>query len=484
RRAVRTIRAQPEMASIRTINLTVLAAEIRKLAAAIHTEVGSVRSEVIVDWADRIEATCEAHMQDAHSDHQALHALRSRLLELRERARKFAFEMDFSFLMRPERKLLSIGYRVEEHQLDEACYDLLASEARLTSLFAIAKGDLPTEHWFKLGRPIVEIGFRGALMSWSGSMFEYLMPPLVKKEPHGSILNQTSNLVIKRQIQYGREKRVPWGISEAAYNARDRELTYQYTNFGVPGLGLKRGLGQNIVVAPYATILAAQFMPREAVANLQRLREIGALGRYGYYDAVDFTPQRVPEGANHAVVESYFAHHSGMSIAAVANAVFEGRLRDRFHSDPVIESAELLLQEKAPRQIPADTVRTEAEERPLLDEQEAQNLDTRIIPDPVTALRSTSLMSNGRYSLTVTATGSGYSRWGDLAVTRWQPDPVEDRMGSYIFLRDADSGEWWSATVKPKRAPGEVAQTYFSDDKATFAKSVQSLRSEVECIVI
>src|SRR5690606_16202466 len=236
RRAVRTIRAQPEMASIRTINLTVLAAEIRKLAAAIHTEVGSVRSAVIVDWSHRIEATCQAHMQDAHSDHQALHALRSRLLELRERARKFAFEMDFSFLMRPERKLLSIGYRVEEHQLDEACYDLLASEARLTSLFAIAKGDLPTEHWFKLGRPIVEIGFRGALMSWSGSMFEYLMPPLVMKEPHGSILNQTSNLVIKRQIQYGREKRVPWGISEAAYNARDRELTYQYTNFGVPGL--------------------------------------------------------------------------------------------------------------------------------------------------------------------------------------------------------------------------------------------------------
>lgn len=484
RRAVRTIRAQPEMASIRTINLTVLAAEIRKLAAAIHTEVGSVRSEVIVDWADRIEATCEAHMQDAHSDHQALHALRSRLLELRERARKFAFEMDFSFLMRPERKLLSIGYRVEEHQLDEACYDLLASEARLTSLFAIAKGDLPTEHWFKLGRPIVEIGFRGALMSWSGSMFEYLMPPLVMKEPHGSILNQTSNLVIKRQIQYGREKRVPWGISEAAYNARDRELTYQYTNFGVPGLGLKRGLGQNIVVAPYATILAAQFMPREAVANLQRLREIGALGRYGYYDAVDFTPQRVPEGANHAVVESYFAHHSGMSIAAVANAVFEGRLRDRFHSDPVIESAELLLQEKAPREIPADTVRTEAEDRTSKDDTEILNPDTRVILDPLRALRSTSVMSNGHYSIMVTATGSGYSRWGEIAITRWQPDPTEDRMGTFIFLRDTETGEWWSATAEPRRMPGEVTHTLFSDDKASFIKTVGKLRSEVECIVV
>ena len=484
RRAVRTIKAQPEMASIRTINLAVLAGEIRKLAAAIHTEVGSTQSEIIADWATMIEATCEAHVQDAHSDDRAVEALRARLLALRERARKFAFEMDFSFLMRQERKLLSIGYRVEDHQLDEACYDLLASEARLTSLFAIAKGDLPTEHWFKLGRPIVEIGFRGSLMSWSGSMFEYLMPPLVMKEPFGSILNQTSNLVIKRQIQYGREKRVPWGISEAAYNARDRELTYQYTNFGVPGLGLKRGLGQNTVIAPYATILAAQFAPREAVANLKRLRGIGALGRYGYYDAVDFTPQRVPEGADHAVVFNYFAHHSGMSIAAVADAVFEGRLRDRFHSDPVIESAELLLQEKAPREIPADTVRTEAEERTSKDETEVQSPDSRIILDPLWALRATNVMSNGRYSVMVTATGSGYSRWGELAVTRWQPDPTEDRLGTYLFLRDTETGDWWSATAEPRRAPGEAVQTLFSDDKASFVKTVGRLRSEVECVVV
>ncbi len=439
-RAVRTIKAQPEMASIRTINLSVLAGEIRKLAAAIHTEVGSTNSDIIVDWAARLEATCEAHVHDSHSDEKAVEALRSRLQKLRERTRRFAFEMDFSFLMRTERKLLSIGYRAEEHQLDESCYDLLASEARLTSLFAIAKGDLPTEHWFKLGRPIVEIGFRGALISWSGSMFEYLMPPLVMKEPHGSLLNQTSKLVIKRQIQYARSKNIPWGISEAAYNARDRELTYQYTNFGVPGLGLKRGLGQNTVIAPYATILAAQFMPREAVENLRRLKGIGALGRHGYYDSVDFTPQRVPEGSDHAIVLNYFAHHSGMSIAAVADAVFEGRLRDRFHSDPVIESAELLLQEKAPREIPADTVRTEAEERPGLDEPEVQSLDTRIILNPAWALRSTSLMSNGHYSVMLTATGSGSSRWGELSVTRWQPDPTEDRLGSYIFLRDADTG--------------------------------------------
>ncbi|MGB3643117.1 MAG: glucoamylase family protein [Mesorhizobium sp.] len=484
RRAVYTIKQQPEMASIRTINLAVLAGEIRKLAAAIHTEAASVRSDVIADWAARLEATCEAHVLDSHSDDATIAALRTKLIELRERARRFAFEMDFSFLLRTERKLLSIGYRVEEHQLDESCYDLLASEARLTSLFAVAKGDLPTDHWFRLGRPVVEIGFQGALMSWSGSMFEYLMPPLVMKEPQGSILNQTSKLIIKRQIQYGNSKNVPWGISEAAYNARDRELNYQYTNFGVPGLGLKRGLGQNTVIAPYATVLAAQFMPREAVDNLERLKKVGALGRHGYHDAVDFTPQRLPEGADHAVVRNYMAHHSGMSIAAVADAIFEGRLRDRFHSDPVIESAELLLQEKAPREILAATVRTEADERTAKGETEVQSPDTRIILDPLWALRSTSLMSNGRYCVMLTATGSGYSRWGDVAVTRWQPDPTEDRLGTYIFLRDTDTGDWWSTTAEPKRTAGETAHTQFSDDKASFVKTVGTLRSEVECIVI
>jgi cyclic beta-1,2-glucan synthetase len=483
RRAVETIKTQPEIASIRTINLTVQAAEIRKLAVAIDTEARSSRSSAMAEWAARLESTCEAHVQDAHGDDRSVAALRKSLLAISQRCRQFAFEMDFSFLLRVERKLLSIGYRVEQHQLDESCYDLLASEARLTSLFGIAKGDLPTEHWFRLGRPVVEIGFRGALLSWSGSMFEYLMPPLVMKEPQGSILNQTSHLIIKRQMQYGRQKNIPWGISEAAYNARDRELTYQYTNFGVPGLGLKRGLGHNTVIAPYATVLAAQFMPREAVDNLQRLNAAGALGRYGYHDAVDYTPERVPEGSDHQVVYNYMAHHSGMSIVAVANAVFEGRMRDRFHSDPVIEAAELLLQEKAPRDVPVATVRTEADERAKI-EVVQESPDTRLILNPALALRSTSLMSNGRYSVMVTATGSGYSRFGDQAVTRWQADAAEDRMGSYLFVRDVATDDWWSATAEPRKAPDEICQTLFSDDKATFVKAVGTLRTEVECIVV
>src|SRR5690606_33553321 len=352
---------------------------------------------------------------DAHMEGEGVQALRKRLRDLRQRTRQIAFEMEFSFLLRKDRKLLSIGYRVEEDQLDEACYDLLASEARLTSLFGIAKGDLPTEHWFRLGRPVTAIGFAGALVSWSGSMFEYLMPPLVMKEPLGGILNQTSNLIIRKQMSYARERNVPWGISEAAYHARDREMTYQYTNFGVPGLGLKRGLGQDLAIAPCASLLAAQFRPAEAVSNLDRLAALGALGRYGFHDAVDFTPARVPDGQQCAVVHNFMAHHHGMSIVAVANAVFEGRMRDRFHSDPVIKAAELLLQEKAPREIPAMPIRAETGERttPMLVDDRP---DSRTVADPASAPIATNLMSNGHYHVMVTAKGTGYSRADEIAV--------------------------------------------------------------------
>lgn len=482
-RAVGIIRNEPETAAIRTINLAVLSGDIRKLASAIHSETKSKGSEQLLLWATKLEMTCEFHVSDAHTDEKGVEALRARLRDIHDRARLFAFQMDFSFLLRKDRKLLSIGYRVDEHQLDEACYDLLASEARLTSLFAIAKGDVSTEHWFRLGRPVTEIGFRGALLSWSGSMFEYLMPPLVMKEPHGGILNQTNNLIIRKQISYGRSKSVPWGISEAAFNARDREMTYQYTNFGVPGLGLKRGLAQNTVIAPYATVLASQYMPAEAVENLERLRAIGALGIYGFHDAVDFTPTRVPEGQNHAVVYNYMAHHQGMSVVAVANVVFEGRMRDRFHSDPVIESAELLLQEKAPRDIPVTFIGTETAEQQAAEVKE-EYPDTRVVLNPAHALRATNVLSNGHYSLMTTATGSGYSRFDELVVTRWQADPVEDRSGAYLFLTDTETGEWWSATAEPKRAQGEATQTLFTDDKSSFIKAVGKLRSEVECIVI
>src|SRR6202040_491051 len=220
-------------------------------------------------------------------------------------------EMGFGFLFNPERELLSIGYLVAEGSLDPNHYDLLASEARLASFVAIAKGDVPTRHWFRLGRTLAPVGYGSALISWSGSMFEYLMPSLVMRAPFGSLLEQTNRLVVQRQIQYGVELGVPWGISESAYNARDLELTYQYSNFGVPGLGLKRGLSENAVIAPYATALAAMVDPERAALNFARLIEIGARGRYGFFEALDYTRSRLPEGSGIAVVRAFMAHHQG-----------------------------------------------------------------------------------------------------------------------------------------------------------------------------
>jgi cyclic beta-1,2-glucan synthetase len=480
--ALAAVKREHEFASIRVINLSVLARDINKLIVNLDHEIKVPQSGELARWAGALVATCEAHISDSVFDLGSIEALRDRLVVLRDRARDIAFSMDFGFLFRPERRLLSIGYRVETNELDEACYDLLASEARLTSLFAIAKGDLPTEHWYKLGRPIVPVGSLGALISWSGSMFEYLMPPLVMQERQGGILNQTNNLVVKEQMNHGRRLGTPWGISEAAFNARDHELTYQYTNFGVPSLGLKRGLGQNAVIAPYASLLATQYAPKAALENLERLRKLGALGVYGFHDAVDFTPTRVPEGKTCAVVRNYMAHHHGMSIAAVANVVFNGKLRERFHADPVIEAAELLLQEKAPRDIPIINAKREPE---TVGSTQADLLrpEVRVIPDPFGKDRETAFLSNGHYSVMLTANGSGYSRWNGQSVSRWKPDPTEDRWGTFLFLRDTATGDWWSATAEPKRIAGEETKTQFGDDKAEFIKTVGTLTSEVECIV-
>ena len=242
----------------------------------------------------------------------------------RRRRGTMAGAMEFGFLLDPDRKLLSIGYRVADGTLDPSCYDLLASEARLASFVAIAKGDVPSRHWFRLGRAVTPVGRGAALISWSGSMFEYLMPSLVMRAPAGSLLEETSRLVVRRQMNYGATLDVPWGISESAYNVRDLEHTYQYSNFGVPGLGLKRGLGENAVVAPYATALAAMVDPGAAARNFARLAAVGARGRYGFYEALDYTPTRLPEGQDVAIVRAFMAHHQGMTVVAIANALLDG----------------------------------------------------------------------------------------------------------------------------------------------------------------
>src|ERR1700689_3785810 len=367
-------------------------------------------------------------------------ALTRRLVAIAHSSQNMFDAMDFTFLFDNSRKLFSIGFRGTDGTLDPSCYDLLASEARLASFIAIAKGDVPARHWFRLGRPVTSIGHGAALIAWSGSMFESLMPSLVMRAPSGSLLEQTNRLIVKRQIQYGIELGVPWGVSESAYNARDLELTYQYSNFGVPGLGLKRGLNENAVIAPYATALAAMVDPESAAHNFSKLLAAGGLGNFGWYEALDYTPSRVPEGETVAIVRAYMAHHQGMTLVALTDALHGGAMRTRFHAEPIIQATELLLQERTPLGV--------AVARPRAEEVKADTNVREISPPTIRRFHSphdliprTHLLSNGKYTVMITAAGSGFSHWQDLAVTRWDEDGNRDSWGTYVFVRDVRSGK-------------------------------------------
>ena len=430
------------------------------------------------DAAGQLAALADALARSAG----AARELERRLATLAQQARALFDAMQFGFLLDPARQLLSIGYRVAEGTLDPNCYDLLASEARLASIVAIAKGDVPPRHWMRLGRALTPVGRGLALISWSGSMFEYLMPSLVMRAPIGSLLERTSRAVVRRQIQYGAELGIPWGISESAYNVRDLALTYQYSNFGVPGLGLKRGLSEDAVVAPYATALAAMVDPAAATRNLGRLAAAGGSGPFGYYEALDYTPERLPEGASVAVVRAYMAHHQGMALVAIANAVHDGAMRARFHAEPMIQATELLLQERTPRDV--------AVARPRAEEVHAAANVREILPamqrrydTPHAAVPRTQLLSNGRYAVMVTAAGSGYSRWRDLAVTRWREDATCDAWGTYVFLRDMRSNAVWSAGHQPSGVEADSYHVEFSEGRAEITRRDGTLVTALEVAV-
>ncbi|MGP9799474.1 GH36-type glycosyl hydrolase domain-containing protein [Rheinheimera sp. NSM] len=418
--------------------------------------------------------TLQQHQHDNLADAAAQQQLRQRFANLAADSRALALQMNFAFLLNTERNLLSIGYTVADNQLDSSCYDLLASEARLASLFAIAKGDIDSKHWFRLGRGATPLGKGAALLSWSGSMFEYLMPSLVMRAAAGSLLEQSNRLIVARQIQYGRQHNIPWGISESAYNARDLHLTYQYSNFGVPGLGLKRGLAQNLVIAPYATALAGMVDAPAACRNFARLEQLGALGDYGFFEALDYTPSRSPDPGQPVLVQSFMAHHQGMTLVAVLNTLQQGLMRSRFHREPMISACELLLQERVPRDVlnahpRAEAVTTAAGSSESLIE---------LSPDPAAAgAPHTHILSNGHYSVMLSAAGSGYSHWRGVAITRWRADSSLDNCGSYILLRERNSKQFYATSLQPcalsqpatSAAPPSGHAVTFSEEAAEFS---------------
>ncbi|TMH31240.1 MAG: cyclic beta 1-2 glucan synthetase [Betaproteobacteria bacterium] len=447
-------------------------------------------------WATALDAQCRAALAEleflapaladparrAHAGWD-MHALLDRnatLTELAMRAGAMA-EIDYGFLYDPARNLMAIGYNVDEHRRDSGHYDLLASEVRLASFVAIAQGQTAQESWFALGRLLTTAGGEPILLSWSGSMFEYLMPMLVMPSYENTLLDQTMHAAVERQISYGRQRGVPWGISESGYNATDTHLNYQYRAFGVPGLGLKRGLAEDLVIAPYATVMALMVEPKAACQNLQRLAAEGLAGTYGFYEAIDYTPSRVPRGQTSAVVRSFMAHHQGMSLLALGYLLLGQPMQRRFESDPQLQATLLLLQERIPKVLafhPHTADRAEmrasfgAAETPL-----------RLITTPDTPMPEVQLLSNGRYHVMITNAGGGYSRWKDLAVTRWHEDGTRDSWGSFCYLRDTETGTYWSTAHQPTLWKSDSYEAIFTEGRAEFKRRDQGIDAYTEVVV-
>ncbi len=390
--------------------------------------------------------------------------------------------MEYDFLYDKSRHLQTVGYNVKDRRRDASYYDLLASEARFSSFVAIARDQVPQESWFALGRLLTIFNGEPVLLSWSGSMFEYLMPLIVMPSYENSLLDQSCKAAVGRQIEYGKFRGVPWGISESGYNSVDVQLNYQYRAFGVPGLGFKRGLSEDLVVAPYATALALMVMPEEACANLERLADEGIMGKFGFYEAVDYTSGRVTRGQPKAIVRSFMAHHEGMSFLSLAYFLLDRPMQKRFESEPLFRATLLLLQERIPR---ATTIFSHTSNvtnvRPSVINQE---MPLRVFKTPDTPFPEVKLLSNGgRYQVIITNAGGGYSQWKDIAVTRWREDSTCDNWGAFCYIRDAENGNFWSTTYQPTLKRPEKYEAIFSEGRAEFRRRDYDIDTHTEIVV-
>ena len=403
--------------------------------------------------------------------------------ELEKQARlaeEFA-QMDFTFLYDRSTHLMTIGYAVAEQRCDSSFYDLLASEVRLCTFVMIAQGQLPQESWFALGRQLTVAGGDPILLSWSGSMFEYLMPLLVMPTFDNTLLDQTYHSVVQRQIDYGAQRDVPWGISESSYYTFDANLNYQYRAFGVPGLGLKRGLGDDLVVAPYASMMALMVDPKAACDNLQRLAKDGFDGKFGLYEAIDYTSSRLPRGQSHALIQSFMAHHQGMGLLALEYYLLDKPMQKRFESDPLFQATILLLQEKIPKASAyySNTVEL-ADVRSDIDE---SAMPMRIISRHDTRVPEVQLLSNGRYNLMISNSGGNSTRWKDLALTRWREDGTADNYGAFCYIRDCTANRFWSTTYQPTMAAPDSYEVIFSEGRAEFRRRDDGIEMHTEIVV-
>ncbi|MCL6589638.1 MAG: glycosyl transferase family 36 [Firmicutes bacterium] len=411
-----------------------------------------------------------------------LAGLVSRGRKLMRRIHSLALAPKFLYLYDPKRRLFSIGYNVSTSQIDSSYYDLLASEMRQTSFVAIALGQIPTQHWFALGRTMSSTGKAPALMSWSGTMFEYLMPLLLLPNYENTLWDVTYRMVIKRQMEYAGRLGIPWGISESGYNSYDFNLNYQYKAFGVPGLGLKEGLDEDQVISPYSTLLAAQLVPDQAALNLQQLERYGVFGKYGFYEAIDFTRTHLSGQQKYAVIKSYMAHHQGMGFLALGNLLLGKRMQKRFMSDPRMEAAEPLLRERVPARGMISRHKTKGQVSSYRGSHH-ESTDLRSFYGIDTPLPEARFLSNGRYLVMLSNNGSGFSSWGNIALTRWRPDPVRNSSGIFFYIRNLNNNSLWSPTYQPLRVNSSDAAMNFSLEKVTYKRSDGRVSTNMEVCV-
>lgn len=426
--------------------------------------------EARVRFASALDAA-EAALADLE---RGIHALA-------HEAERYLAEARFDFLYDDRRELFRIGYHVDDDRPDEHAYDLLASESRIGGFLAVALGRVPPAHWIHLGRPFAEAGGQRVLLSWSGTMFEYLMPRLLMRTPPDSLLGQACRAALDRQIAFGARHGVPWGVSESSYARTDAQRHYQYRAFGVSELALSHEATGRLVIAPYASLMALPLDPEAATANLERLERAGALGLYGFYESLDHTPAHLRPGVRCTVVRTFMAHHHGMSFLGICNVLQDDRFVARFHADPRVRASDVLLQEGPAPNAPLE--RVGSAERAYVRRVRAPLRELDAWEPPAGVAPQLHSLSNGRYTVFMTAAGGGASRHGGLDLTRWRSDATRDPWGTWIYLRDLDGGPTWSAAERPAGTLGDEATTVFHPHRIEVRRRVGDVASRLDVVV-
>jgi cellobiose phosphorylase len=442
------------------------AAALRELVDALEERrINDLDSGLYPIWAEALN-WCKGLYQQFQISQNLVYVMMDGWQQIEVFTEKFIKDMDFRFLFDKERQVFHIGYNVESEKLDSNYYDLFASEARIASLVAIAKGDVPDSHWLHLARPFTVTNGATTLLSWSATMFEYLMPSLFFKTEENTLTGLSIDVAIKAQKIYAKKHAVPWGISESAFYHFDSQLNYQYQAFGVPGLGLKRGLDEDLVISPYSSLIALEFDPKNVLINVEKMDRMDAKGLYGYYDAIDFTPGRA-QSSNGEVVKTYMAHHQGMILLSLVNFLTRDIVKNCLLSDPRFYTVNLLLYETIPQKIPLLIPHNIREPRAGEEGVEESSIISWNYPGE-TPVPQVHILSNGDYSVMITNAGTGYSQWKGVDLTRWRPDTTLDNQGTFIFVRDLDRGKNWSATFQPIPGAPHQFSVQYEPNKASY----------------